>query len=156
MVKVPAPEHLIKEAPSAIDPDSSKLPYLLDAWQEVWVDANAWAIGPLPVSHFVVKAAARRVLLMRLRAEDPAFSVIHGHRPQLWPGADGSGVLLAMERRWQDLFTGKSVSLRAREGSGRSRLEGAAVVVVTGRMNPLEWAAIAASQLGQHIYRRLC
>ena len=69
-------EHLIKEAPSAIDPDSSKLqPYLLGAWQEVWVDPNAWAIGPLPVSHFVVKAAARRVLLMGLRAEDPEFSV---------------------------------------------------------------------------------
>ncbi len=65
LVKVPPPEHLIKEAPSAIDPDSSKLqPYLLGAWQEVWVDPNAWAIGPLPVSHFVVKAAARRVLLM--------------------------------------------------------------------------------------------
>jgi hypothetical protein len=64
LVKVPPPEHLIKEAPSAIDPDSSKLqPYLLGAWQEVWVDPNAWAIGPLPVSHFVVKAAARRVLL---------------------------------------------------------------------------------------------
>ena len=45
LVKVPPPEHLIKEAPSAIDPDSSKLqPYLLGAWQEVWVDPNAWAI----------------------------------------------------------------------------------------------------------------
>ncbi len=55
LVKVPPPEHLIKEAPSAIDPDypdSSKLqPYLLGAWQEVWVDPNAWAIGPLPVFH---------------------------------------------------------------------------------------------------------
>ncbi len=62
LVKVPPPEHLIKEASSAIDPDSStKLqPYLLGAWQEVWVDPNAWAIGPLPVSHFVVKAAARQ------------------------------------------------------------------------------------------------
>jgi hypothetical protein len=54
LVKVPPPEHLIKEAPSAIDPDSSKLPqpYLLGAWQEVqevWVDPNAWAIGLLPV-----------------------------------------------------------------------------------------------------------
>jgi hypothetical protein len=62
------------------------------------VDPNAWAIlGPLPVSHFVVKAAARRVLLMELWAEDPEFSVIHGHRPRLWPGVAGSGGLLAME-----------------------------------------------------------
>ena len=156
LVKVPPPEHLIKEAPSAIDPDSSKLqPYLLGAWQEVWVDPNAWAIGPLPVSHFVVKAAARRVLLMGLRAEDPEFSVIHGHRPRLWPGADGSGGLLAMERRWQDLFAGKSVSLRVRDRSGRRRLEGAAAVVqtvavVTGRVHPLERAAAAAAQRGQH------
>jgi hypothetical protein len=53
----------IKEAPSAIDPDSSKLqPFLLGAgaWQEVWVDPNAWAIGPLPVSHFVVKQGGRQ------------------------------------------------------------------------------------------------
>jgi hypothetical protein len=84
--KVPPHEHLIKEAPSVIDPDSSKLqPYLLGAWQEGWVDPNTtWAIGPLPeVSHFVVKAAARRVLLMGLRSGDPEFSVIHGHRPRL-------------------------------------------------------------------------
>ncbi len=88
LIKVPPPELLIKEAPqSAIDTDSSKLqPYLLGAWHEVWVDPNAWAIGPLPVSHFVVKAAARPVLLMGLRAEDPEFSVIHGHRPRLWLG----------------------------------------------------------------------
>ena len=108
------------------------------------MDPNAWAIGPLPVSHFVVKAAARRVLLMGLRAEDPEFSVIHGHRPRLWPGVDGSGGLLAMERRWQDLFASiasKSVSLRVRDRSGRRRLEGAAAVVqtvavVTGRVHP--------------------
>jgi hypothetical protein len=119
------------------------------------VDPNAWAIGPLPVSHFVVKAAARRGLLMGLRAEDPEFSVIHGQRPRLWPGADGSGGLLAMEWRWQDLFTGKSVSLRARDRSGRRRLEGVAAVVqtaavVTGRVHPLQRAAAAAAQRGQH------
>ncbi len=46
LVKVPPHEHLIKEAPSVIDPDSSKLqPYLLAAWQEGWVDPNTtWAI----------------------------------------------------------------------------------------------------------------
>ncbi len=87
LVKVPPPEHLIKEAPSAIDPDSSKRqPYLLGAWQEVWVDPNAWAIGPLPVSHFVVKAAARRVLLMGLWAEDPEFCVM------AWAPAPASAV----------------------------------------------------------------
>jgi hypothetical protein len=100
------------------------------------------------VSHFVVKAAARRVLLMGLWAEDPEFSVIHGHRPRLWPGEDGSGGLLAMKRRWQDLFAGKS--------AGRRRLlEGAAAVVqtvavVTGRVHPLERAAAGAA------CRRLC
>ncbi len=53
------------------------------------------------------------LLLMGLRAEDPEFSVIHGHRPRLWPGVDGSGSsggLLALEyleQQWQDLFTGK-------------------------------------------------
>jgi hypothetical protein len=92
---------------------------------------------------------------MGLRAEDPEFSVIHGHRPRLWPGADGSGDLLALERRWQELFTGKSVSLRARDRSGRRRLEGAAAVVqtaaaVTGRVHPLQRAAAAAAQRGQH------
>ena len=47
LVKVPPPEHLIKEAPSAIDPDSSKLqPYLLGAWQEVWADPYLLTRGP--------------------------------------------------------------------------------------------------------------
>ena len=93
---------------------------------------------------------------MGLRAEDPEFSVIHGHRPRLWPGVDGSGGLLAMERRWQDLFAGKSVSLRVWDRSGRCRLEGAAAVLadrcsmVTGRVHPLERAAAAAAQRGLH------
>jgi hypothetical protein len=99
---------------------------------------------------------------MGLRAEDPEFSVIHGHRPRLWPGVDGSGGLLALEQRWQDLFTGKSVSLVSRlrvrdirDRSGRRRLEGAAAVVqtvavVTGRVHPLQRAAPAAAQRGQH------
>ncbi len=70
-VKVHPPEHLLNGALSKFDTDSSKLqPYLLGAWQEVWVDPNAWAFGPLPVSHFLVKAAARRLLLLRLRAAD--------------------------------------------------------------------------------------
>ncbi len=47
------------------------------------------------------------------------------------------------------------MSLRARERSGRRRLEGVAAVVqpaavVTGRVHPLERAAAAAAQRGQH------
>ncbi len=89
LVKVPPPEHLLSGSPSTFDTDSSQLqPYLLGAWQEVWVDPNAWAFGPVSVSHFVVKAAARRLLLMRLRVAD-------GRRPRLWPGPDGTGGLTA-------------------------------------------------------------
>jgi hypothetical protein len=92
-------------APSKFETDSSKLqPYLLGAWQEVWVDPNAWAFGPVPVSHFVVKAAARP-LMMRLRAADSEFSVADGRRPRLWPGPDGMGGLLSLEQRWQALYT---------------------------------------------------
>jgi hypothetical protein len=54
LVKALPPEHLLSGSPSKFDTDSSKLqPYLLGAWQEVWVDPNAWAFGPVPVSHFV-------------------------------------------------------------------------------------------------------
>ncbi len=70
------------------------------------MDPNAWAFGPVPVSHFVVKAAARRLLLimlMRLRVADSEFSVADGRRPRLWPGPDGTGGLLGLEQRWQAL-----------------------------------------------------
>jgi hypothetical protein len=99
------------------------------------------------VSHFVVKAAARRVLLMGLRAEDPEFSVIHGHRPRLWPGLDGSlrrpaghGAAVA------GLVCGQERVAAGPDRSGRRRLEGAAAVVqtvavVTGRVHPLDRAA---------------
>ncbi len=78
---------MIKEAPTSIDQDPAKLqPYLMGMWQDVWVDyPNAWAIGPLPVSHFVVKSAARRKLLLDLQAADPDFSVAYGERLRLWP-----------------------------------------------------------------------
>ncbi len=76
------------------------------------MDPNAWAIGPLlPVSHFVVKSAARRKLLLDMQAADPDFSVAYGQRPRLWPCPDGSGGLLALEQRWQALFSNKCVLL---------------------------------------------
>jgi hypothetical protein len=154
LVKVPPPEHLLSGSPSKFDTDSSKLqPYLLGAWQEVWVDPNAWALGPVPVSHFVVKAAARRLLLMRLRVADSEFSVADGRRPRLWPGPDGTGGLLGLEQRWQALYTSKCVLLRARDRTGRRRLGDAVcsppVSAVVGRVHPLERAAAAAVQRGQ-------
>jgi hypothetical protein len=49
--QVPPPAHLlVKEAPTSFDQDPPKLqrlPYLMGMWQDVWVDPNAWAIGPL-------------------------------------------------------------------------------------------------------------
>ncbi len=51
--------------------------YLLGAWQDVWVDPTAWAVGTQPVSHYLVKSAARRVLLLGLRARDSGFSMVH-------------------------------------------------------------------------------
>ncbi len=86
-------------------------------WQDVWVDyPKAWAIGPLPVSHFVVKSAAiaaRRKLLLDLQAADPDFSVAYGQRLRLWPCPDHGG-LLALEQRWQSLFSHKCVCVAAR------------------------------------------
>ena len=154
LVKVPPPAHLVKEAPTDIDQDSSKLqPYLLGMWQDVWVDPNAWAVGPLAVSHFLVKAAARRLLLLGLKAADPEFSVANGHRPRLWPCSDGSEGLLALEQRWRDVFSDKCVSLRARQRTARRRVVEVAdtppVAAVTGRVHPLERAAAAAEQRGQ-------
>ncbi len=85
------------------------------------MDPNAWAIGPLPVSHFVVKSAARRKLLLDMQGADPDFSVAYGQRPRLWPCPDGSGGLLALEQRWQSLFSNKCVLLRVRSPSARRR-----------------------------------
>jgi hypothetical protein len=113
LVQVPPPAHLVKEAPTGIDQDPAKLqPYLVGMWQDVWVEPNAWAIGPLPVSHFVVKSAARRKLLLDMQAADPDFSVAYGQSSRLWPCPDGSGGLLALEQRWQSLFSRKCVRLR--------------------------------------------
>jgi hypothetical protein len=156
LVQVQPPAHLVKEAPTSIDQDPAKLqPYLMGMWQDVWIDPDAWAIGPLPVSHFVVKcAAARRKLLLDLQAADPAFSVAYGQRPRLWPCPDGSGGLLALEQRWQSLFSNKCVLLRVRNRSAcRRPPEPAAVALpaaaVTGRVHPLERAAVAAALRGQ-------
>jgi hypothetical protein len=157
LVKVPPPAHLVKEAPTGIDQDPAKLqPYLMGMWQDVWVDPNAWAIGPLPVSHFVVKSAARRKLLLDMQAADPDFSVAYGQRPRLWPCPDGSGGLLALEQRWQSLFSNKCVLLRVRSRSARRREpEPAAAALpaaaVTGRVHPLERAAVAAALRGQPV-----
>ncbi len=106
LVKLPAPEHLVKEAPSGSDPAPPELqPYLVGAWRDVWVNPNAWAVGGTqPVSHYLVKSAARRVLLLGLRASDSRFSMVHGRQPRLWPGLDGSGDLAALEHRWQALW----------------------------------------------------
>jgi hypothetical protein len=154
LVQVPPPAHLIKDAPASIDQAPAKLqPYLMGMWQDVWVDPNAWAIGPLPVSHFVVKSAARRMkLLLDLQAADPDFSVAYGQRPRLWPCPDGSGGLLALEQRWQSLFSNKCVLLRVRNRSARRRAPEPApaalpAAAVTGRVHPLERAAVAASAL---------
>ncbi len=140
-----------------ITQDPAKLqPYLMGMWQDVWVDPNAWAIGPMPVSHFVVKSAARRKLLLDLQAANPDFSVAYGQRPRLWPCPDGSGGLLALEQRWQSLFSHKCVLLRVRNRSARRRApEPAAVALpaaaVTGRVHPLERAAVVTAMRGQPV-----
>jgi len=155
LATVPAPAHLVKEAPSEFDPDASKLqPYLLGAWQAVWVDPNAWAVGPLPVSHFLVKAAARRLLLLGLRAGVAGFSVVDGHRPRLWPGPGGCEGLLWLEQRWHTAYTSKCASLRARMGLARRRVEVAVgpqqPAVVVERVSPYERAAAALVRRGHH------
>jgi hypothetical protein len=69
------------------------------------VDLNAWTTGPLPVSHFLVKAA-RRLLLLGLRASDAGFSVADGHRPR------GCGqIQLAMRDFWGWSSAGRSRTL---------------------------------------------
>lgn len=118
------------------------------------MDPNAWAVGPLPVSHFLAKAAARWLLLLGLRKDDPGFSIADGHRPRLWPGSDGSGGLVALEQRWQELYTSQCLSQRARDGTGRRRVEEDAVgaqpaVSVAGRVHPLLRAAANAQRRGQ-------
>jgi hypothetical protein len=86
LVQAPPPAHLVKEPPTSLAQDPAKLhPCLMGVWRDVLVDPNAWAIGPLPVSHFVVKSAARRKLLLDMQAADPDFSVAYVQRPRLWP-----------------------------------------------------------------------
>jgi hypothetical protein len=120
------------------------------------VDPNAWAVGTQPVSRYLVKSAARRVLLLGLRARDSGFFMVHGHKPRLWPGPDGSGGLTALEHRWQALWSHQCARLRVQARSGRRRVEAAtpavpvaAGAVATGRVHPLERAAAAAQQRGQ-------
>jgi hypothetical protein len=102
-VKLPAPEHLVKEAPSSSDPTPPQLqPYLLGTWRDVWVAGPQRVhahvgCGTQPVSLLLAKSAARRVLLLGLRARNSGFSMVHGHQPRLWPAPDGSGGLPALE-----------------------------------------------------------
>ncbi len=108
LMQVPPPAHLTKEAPTSIDQDPAKLqPYLMGMWQDVWVDPNAWAIGPLPVSHFVAKSAARRKLLLDLLLADVLWvaaaawcAAVQGGHSGHGAGAAGCGVLLSHGLRW--------------------------------------------------------
>ncbi len=73
-------------------PSSSRtcLYLMLGAWRDVWEDPNnpnTWAVGTQPVSHYLVKSAARRVLLLGLRARDSGFSMVHGRQPATPPPA---------------------------------------------------------------------
>jgi hypothetical protein len=69
-------------------------------------------LGPSLCLIYLVKSAARRVLLLGLRARDSGFSMVHGHQPRLWPGPDGSGGLAALEHRWQALWSHHRARLR--------------------------------------------
>ena len=94
--------------------------------------------------------------MLDMQAADPDFSVAYGKRPRLWPCPDASGGLLALERRWQSLFSNKCVLLRARSRSARRGPPEAAAAAlpasaVTGRVHPLERAAVAAALRGQPV-----
>ena len=97
------------------------------------------------------------MLLLDMKAADPGFSVADGQRPRLWPCSAGSGGLLALEQRWQALFSSRCVLLRGRDRSARRRAPEAALVTtpvmpaaaVAGRVHPLERAAAATARRGQ-------
>ncbi len=78
----------------------------------------------VPVSQFLVKAAARLLLLLRLRAADSDFCVADDCRPRLWPaggGWHGGPAAVSLEQRWQALYTNKCVLLHARATRAGSR-----------------------------------
>ncbi len=68
-------------------------------------------------------SAARRVLLLGLRASDSGFSIVRGSQPRLWPGLDGSVGLADLEHRWQALWSHQCSRLRAQARTGRRRVE---------------------------------
>ena len=100
------PDHVLRGRQAALHP------YLLGPWHSVWVDPNAWAVGGLPLTHYTVKSAARRLLLLSLCRSDSSFVAADGHRPRLWHMGPGSG-LAGLEDRWRRVYAAKLRQLPA-------------------------------------------
>ena len=95
-------------------------PYLLGPWSSVWLDPSVWGVGGMPLSDYVVKRAASRLLVLSHCAADPGFSLVGGKRPRLWEVDEGSG-LVALEARWGSAYAARLALDAAREaGPGGS------------------------------------
>ena len=105
-------------------------PYLLGPWRSVWVDPNVWGFGDAPLSAFVVRAAARRLLLISHCRATPGFSLLGGHCPRLWGRPGGTGGVLGLEARWAAVLSDRlrrlPVGAGGRSGVRRPRVDAAA------------------------------
>ena len=96
--------------------------YLLGAWGDggVWVDPNVWGLGKMPLSHFVVKHAAQRLIVLGMCRSKAGFVPSEGVRPPLFaaPGKADTG-LAAVEERQVALYGARWATLQGPSAGAR-------------------------------------
>ena len=131
-------------------------PWVMGEWgRGVWADPNVWGLGSRPLSDFVVKAAARRLLLLGMCRHDPGFHPVEGVRPKLFavPGRPGSGLgpLVARQER---VFAERWTALAAGQGGSQRRVRARLPEDEQGRCPLYEAAWMRASLARVHPLER--
>lgn len=114
LVDLPPPAHCV----TATNPGRpmAMQAYLLGPWRSVWVDPNAWRVGGQPLTHFVVRAAAARLLVLGHCRRGKGFVLGQGQPPRMWGGGPAGGVE-GLEAGWAAAFAARLAAAPAVDGS---------------------------------------
>lgn len=74
-----------------LDPIPGTTLYFDGLWAAVEVASELWGLGKVPITEFLVRAAAERLRTLRMLRQDRAYSPGHARRPAIWSSPAGQG-----------------------------------------------------------------